>query len=178
VDEEDGECQVLTEADLRYRRRIREEWRSEMSRVSTEAATPEAVILATLAHLGSGQFGKTTARFAEAFRFTDHGIGLEFGDRARLAEFFQKVRELYPDSTLTANRVFTSGDHVIVEWTYRATITEPFYGGLPRRRPVSVQGVSVVRTHDGEITEWADYYDGLTSRRSALAVYFQEWVEL
>jgi hypothetical protein len=36
----------------------------------------------------------------------------------------------------------------------------------------------VVQTHEGEISEWMDYYDGLKSRRTALAAYFQEWVEL
>ena len=33
-------------------------------------------------------------------------------------------------------------------------------------------------THEGEIVEWADYYDGLKSRRTALAAHFQEWFEL
>ena len=118
------------------------------------------------------------ADFSEEFRFEDHGIGLEFTDKERLAEFFQKTRELYPDSTLQTDTIFLSGDHVIMEWTLQATLTEPFYGGLSREVRVSLHGVSVVRTDGGKITEWADYYDGLTSRRTALASYFTEWVEL
>jgi hypothetical protein len=43
---------------------------------------------------------------------------------------------------------------------------------------VSVNGASIVRTENGKITDWADYYDGLTSRRTALAAHFKEWVEL
>jgi hypothetical protein len=27
------------------------------------------------------------------------------------------------------------------------------------------------------ISDWADYYDGLTSRRTRLADYFTEWIE-
>jgi hypothetical protein len=40
-----------------------------------------------------------------------------------------------------------------------------------------LQGVSIVRADNGKITDWSDYYDGLTSRRTALASYFTEWVE-
>ena len=149
-----------------------------MSSVSSHIATPEAVVSGVLMNLRSERFVEATTRFAEEFRFTDHGIGLEFKDRSRLIEFFCKVREFYPDSSLITNRVFTSGDHVILEWTYRATITEPFYGGHSLKVPISVQGASVVQTHEGEISEWVDYYDGLKSRRTALAAYFQEWVEL
>jgi len=70
------------------------------------------------------------------------------------------------------------GDHVVTEWTLRTTMTEPFYGGLSRKVPMSLHGASIVRIHDGKITDWSDYYDGLTSRRAALASYFTEWVEL
>ena len=149
-----------------------------MSNVSGNIATPEAVVSGVLMNLRSERFVEATTRFAEEFRFTDHGIGLEFRDRARLTEFFCKVREFYPDSSLITNRVFTSGDNVILEWTYRATITEPFYVGHSLEVPVSVQGVSVVQTHEGEISEWVNYYNGLKSRRTALAAYFHEWVEL
>jgi hypothetical protein len=53
-----------------------------------------------------------------------------------------------------------------------------FYGGLSRKVRVSLQGVSIVRTDNGKITDWSDYYDGLASRRTALASHFTEWVEL
>jgi hypothetical protein len=149
-----------------------------MSNVSSHIATPEAVVSGVLRHLRGERFVEATTRFAEEFRFTDHGIGLEFKDRARLTEFFGKGREFYPDSSLITNRVFTSGDHVILEWTYRATITEPLYGGHSLKVPISVQGASVVQTHEGEISEWVNYYDGLKSGRTALAAYFKEWVEL
>ena len=149
-----------------------------MSKVSTQIVTPEDLISGVLVNRQNGQFVDASVHFAKEFRFMDHGVGLEFKDRARLAEFFYKVREFYPDSSLITNRVFTSGDHVILEWTYRATITEPFCGGHSLKVPISVQGASVVQTHEGEISEWADYYDGLKSRRTALAAYFQDGPEL
>jgi hypothetical protein len=39
-------------------------------------------------------------------------------------------------------------------------------------------GASIVRTENGKITDWADYYDRLSSRRTVLAAHFEEWVEL
>jgi steroid delta-isomerase-like uncharacterized protein len=134
-------------------------------------------VLTVLTHLKNGKIEDAITRFADEFRFKDHGIGLEFNGKDRLAEFFHKTRELYPDFLLQTDTMFVSGDHVITEWTLQAVLTEPFYGGLARKVKVSLQGVSIVRTNNGKITDWADYYDGLTSRRTALASYFTEWVE-
>lgn len=149
-----------------------------MHDVSLQTTRSDEVILAALAHLNSGNINNAIAYFATAFHFRDYGLGLEFTGSERLAEFFHKIRELYPDSLVSTDQVFVSGNHVVAEWTLRATLTEPFYGGLSQNVPVSVHGASIVRIDNGEITDWADYYDGLTSRRTALAAYFEEWVEL
>src|SRR5260370_31645769 len=97
-----------------------------MSEISIRMASPEGVVLTVLTHLRNGQIDDAIARFAEEFRFKDHGIGLEFKDKERLTEFFQKTRELYPDSLLQTDTIFVSGDHMITEWTLQATLTEPF----------------------------------------------------
>jgi hypothetical protein len=149
-----------------------------MSEIPVGMAALEGAVLTVLTDLKNGKIDDATARFAEEFRFKDHGIGLEFKDKELLAEFFQKTRELYPDSVLVTETIFVSGHHVITEWTLRATLTEPFQSGLSRKIPVSLQGTSIVRIGNGKITDWADYFDGLTSRRTALASYFKEWVEL
>jgi steroid delta-isomerase-like uncharacterized protein len=149
-----------------------------MSEIAIQTVTSEEVVLTVLPHLGNGKIDNAIAGFSEEFRFEDHGIGVEFTDKERLIEFFQKTRELYPDSTLQTDTIVLSGDHVIFEWILQSTLTEPFYGELSRKVRVSLHGASIVRTDDGKITEWTDYYDGLTSRRTALAAYFTEWVEL
>jgi len=149
-----------------------------MSEIQMEIAAQGEVVWTVLMHLRNGKISDATACFAEKFEFNDRGIGLEFKNRERLAEFFQKTRELYPDSSLQTDTIFVSGDHVITEWTLETTLMEPFYGGLSRKVPVSLHGASIVRTDDGKITDWPDYYDGLTSRRTALASYFTEWVGL
>ena len=149
-----------------------------MTYVETEAATQSEVVLAVLMHLKDGDVQDAIIRFAEKFEFNDRGIGLEFNDKERLAEFFEKTRELYPDSSLQPDRILVNGDYVVTEWTLKYTFTEPFYGGLSRKVPISLRGTSVVQIENGKITDWTDYYDGLTSRRTALAAHFTEWVEL
>ena len=148
-----------------------------MSEVSIQTLSPQRVVSAALKQLNREQIEDAVACFSTDFRYKDHGIGLEFRDKERLTEFFRKTRELYPDYFLQADQTFVSGEHVITQWTLQATITEPFYAGLIRRIPISVSGVSVARTDNGKIADWADYYDGLTSRRTALAAHFTEWVE-
>jgi len=151
---------------------------TEMSEIPIGVAGLEGMLSTVLTHLNNGEVNDAVTRFAEDFRFKDHGIGLEFKDKEHLREFFQKIRELYPHSYLQTDTILVSGDHVIAEWTLQTTLTEPFYGGLSRKVRVSLQGASIVRTDKGMITDWSDYYDGLVSRRTALASYFTEWVEL
>jgi len=138
----------------------------------------EGAVLTVMSQLNNGKIEEALASFAGEFQFKDYGIGLEFKDKERLAEFFYKTRELHPDSFLQTSTIFVSGNRVITEWTLRFTLTEPFYGGLKRNLKVTIQGVSIVQIENDKIAEWADYYDGLTSRRTALGAHFEEWVEL
>ena len=149
-----------------------------MSEIPIGMAASEGVVLTVLTHLKNGKIDDATALFAEDFWFKDHGIGLEFRDKERLGEFFYKTRELYPDSVLLTETVFVSGDHVITKWILKNTLREPFCGQLSREVRVSLHGVSITRAVNGKIADWTDYYDGLTSRRTALASYFTEWIEL
>jgi len=149
-----------------------------MCEVSRQMTASEEVVLNALTNLKNGKIENAIARFAKEFRFKDHGLGLEFNDKDRLAEFFRKSREFYPESFLQTGTIFLSGDHLITEWTLQTVVTEPFYGQLTRQVRVSLPGISIVRTESGLITDWADYYDGLTSRRTALASHFTEWREL
>ena len=148
-----------------------------MSQVSIQTFSPQGVVSAVLRPLNKEQIEDAVACFTTDFRYKDHGIGLEFTDKERLIDFFRKTRELYPDYFLQADQTFVSGEHVITQWTLQVTITEPFYGGLTRRLPISIAGVSIVGTDNGIIVDWADYYEGWTSRRTALAAHFTEWVE-
>ena len=71
-----------------------------MSEIPIGVAALEGMVLTVLTHLNNGEVDDAVTRFAEEFRFKDHGIGLEFKDKERLREFFQKIRGLYPHSFL------------------------------------------------------------------------------
>jgi steroid delta-isomerase-like uncharacterized protein len=148
-----------------------------MSSVPVQTLSPERVVSEVLGHLNQEQIQDAAAVFAWDFRYQDHGIGLEFREKKRLTEFFRKARELYPDYFVRTDRTFVSGEHVITQWTLQVTIPEPFYAQQTIKIPVSFAGVSIVRVDNGKIADWADYYNGLTARRTALAAYFTEWVE-
>src|SRR6266850_1442846 len=83
-----------------------------------------------------------------------------------------KTRELYPDSLLQTHTIFVSGNHIITEWSLQTILTEPLSSNVSRKVRVSLQGATIVRTENGKITSWSDYYDGLISRCTALASYF------
>ena len=115
----------------------------------------EGVVFTVLDQVKNGRIDDAIACFAEEFSFKDHGIGVEFRDKERLAEFFQKARELYPDSLLQTDAIFVSGDRVIMEWTLQANITEPLYAGLSRKVSVSVHGASIVLINNGKVAGWS-----------------------
>ena len=149
-----------------------------MSEIAIERATTEGVFLAVLGHLNNKHVREAIDCFTDEFTFRDRGTGLEFKEKERLAQFFEKTRELFPDLCVRLDALLVGVDRVAGEWTLHTTVTEPFYGGLSRRVQVSLPGVSVVRTNNGLITDWSEYYDGLTFRRTSLASYFTEWVEI
>ena len=148
-----------------------------MSELGIATAAPDKIVLALVSHLNEGQIDDALALFGDEFSFKDHGIRLEFNRKDRLAEFFRKARELYPDSLSQTETIFVIGPSALTEWTLQATLIEPAFGNCRWKVPISLHGASVVRTENGRITSWSDYYDGLISRRTALASYFTEWVE-
>jgi steroid delta-isomerase-like uncharacterized protein len=148
-----------------------------MSEVHIATVALEKMVLAVISHLNKGEIDDALALFADQFSFKDHGIGLEFNEKDRLGEFFRKARELYPDTLVRTEAIFVSGQHSLIEWTVQATLIEPAFGNWRQKVPISVHGASVVLVENGRIKLWSDYYDGLVSRRTALAAYFTEWVE-
>jgi ketosteroid isomerase-like protein len=137
--------------------------RIDMNEATIVAARYEEKVLSALRHLRNGNIEDALAEFAEEFCFTDRALGLEFTDRERLREFLLKERELYSGSSFQVKKSVVAEDHVIAEWLLQYMVKERFYGSSPRDVPVSVQGVSVVRTREGKVTAWSDYYDGLIS---------------
>jgi hypothetical protein len=79
---------------------------------------------------------------------------------------------------LRTDTILVSSDYVTIQWALHMVLTEPFFGGLSLNVPIALHGASIVRVENGKVKDWSDYYDGLESRRTALAAQFEEWVEL
>ena len=154
-----------------------------MSRIFQQTETcvvepnPSVIVDSFLQSIRDGQTSGAVELFADAFTFNDYGLLLCFTDKERLANFFDKQVQLCPDLLFTVDAQFSDGGNVSLFWTMKASVSEPGFGGRVRVIPVIVQGASFIRIQGEKIIEWADYYDGLTSRRQALAEYFRDWIE-
>jgi steroid delta-isomerase-like uncharacterized protein len=145
---------------------------------SSHTELGDQIVLSVVDKLNKGKAADAVDHFDADFKFNDHGLGLEFNNKARLEEFFDKTHELFPDAQLNVTAMFASGNHVVVEWTFTATYVEPFWPRGESRVPRSLLGVSIVAITGGRINERSDYYDSRTARRSRIADFFTDWVEL
>ena len=150
---------------------------SDSNNRSSRSKTPECVLQSMLLALNDGRIFDVVADFDDQFIFTDHALDLEFTDRANLADFFQKSRELFPDAVVDVLSIRESGDQAVAEWKLTATQSVR-YGNMPFRFRISLSGVTIACIQNGKIVRWSDYYDQMTSRRSGLAAHFKEWIEL
>ena len=134
------------------------------------------VLRSVFAALHEHNLSRAVDQFADDFAFNDYALDLQFTDKGRLTEFFRKACELFPDTVVELVSTFECGDYAIAEWKLTATQTESF-GSRSYRFPVVLRGSTIVQIENGRVAHWSDYYDGLVSRRTALASYFTEWVE-
>ena len=145
--------------------------------VSTEAEIATDILKSVFAALNQKDIFRAVGHFADDFTYRDHALDLEFADKARLIEFFQKSRDLVPDSVAELVSTFGCGDCAFAEWKLTATQIVPF-GSRSYRSRIVLSGSTIVKIRSESIAHWADYYDHLTSRRTDLASHFKDWVEL
>ena len=141
-------------------------------RVSDSLRTLESA----LAALSDGRVRELVEQFGDKFAFNDHALMLEFTDKPRLTDFFEKSRELFPDTKLEIVSLSEDGNRAIAQWKLSATQTVP-YGSISYRFPISLFGATIVRVENGRIVQWSDYYDQSSSRRMNLGAFFTDWVE-
>jgi hypothetical protein len=149
------------------------------SRIETQfdQERSERTLRSVLTALSEGRFPEALSRFDDHFTFIDHALDLEFTNKEGLIEFFQRSRELFPDTALEIESAFGYGGHATAEWKLTATQTEP-YGSLHYRFPIVLQGSTIARVVNGRVTRWSEYYDKPTSRRYHLSGTFKDWIEL
>ena len=141
----------------------------------TAVSNPKYILQSVLTALSHGKISEAVDQFDDHFTFNDHALGLEFTDKRRLSEFFQKSRELFPDTVIEVISTIESGDHVIADWKLTATQTVSYW--IQLQVPISLPAVSIAEVENGRITHWSDYYDEKTSRRVTLASLFADWIE-
>ena len=140
-------------------------------------SAPKRILQSVLVALNEGKISEAVNQFDDHFTFIDHALDLEFTDKESLIEFFQKSRELFPDTAVEVDSTFQCGDHAVAEWRLTATQTVPYYGSTHFRISIPLRGTSIVRIEDGRISHWSDYYDPSRSWRFSLAALFREWTE-
>ena len=140
------------------------------------AVTPVDILQTALAALNERNIFRALDRFADDFTFNDYALDLQFRDKGRLTEFFQKACELFPDTVVELVSTFECGDYAIAEWKLTATQIEQF-GSRSYRFPIVLRGSTIVQIEKRRVTHWSDYYDQLTSRRGPLKAFFEEWIE-
>jgi hypothetical protein len=96
---------------------------------SRNVNSPQLILQSALVALSGGRFSEVLTCFGNRFRYNDHAPALEFTDKPRSTEFFEKSRELFPDTTLEIVSLFEDRDHAIAEWKLAATQTVP-YGSI------------------------------------------------
>src|SRR5262249_37832620 len=144
---------------------------------SIGVSAPKRILQSVLAALNEGKIAKAVDQFDDRFSFSDHALDLEFTDKGRLVEFFQKTRELFPDTVVEVDSTFQCGGYAIAEWKLTATTQTVPYGSTRFAIPISLRGTSIVHIENGRITHWSDYYDQNRSWRFGLAAFFREWIE-
>ena len=95
---------------------------------------------------------------------------LQFTNKGRLTEFFQKACEMFPDTVVELVSTFECGRKLT------GTQIEQF-GSRSCRFPIVLRGSTIVQVENGRVAHWSDYYDELTSRRGPLKAFFEEWIE-
>jgi len=135
------------------------------------------ILRSVMTAFNNGSISEMIEPFDDQFTFIDQALGLEFTDKQRLKEFFEKSRELFPDTAIELVSTYECGDNIIAEWRVTATQVQK-YVGLHQQLRISFAGVSVIHIEDERITHWSDYYDKSTSWRMNLAGFFTEWIEV
>src|SRR5215469_12717903 len=107
----------------------------------TAVSNPRNILQSVLTALSHGKTSQAVDQFDDDFTFNDQALGLEFTDKGRLTEFFQKSRELFPDAVVEVISTFESGDYVIAEWKLSATQTVSYW--IQLQVPISLPGVSI-----------------------------------
>jgi hypothetical protein len=166
----------VTNEHYEHRAAMRESYMLNSHDNAIPVKAPRLILQTALAALKDGRTSEAVEHFDKRFKFNDHALSLEVTDKLRLAEFFEKAHELFPDTALEVVSLTEGGDYAIAAWKLTATRTVPC-GSSSYLFPVVLHGSTIVRVERARIVQWSDYYDHESFRRIGLASHFKEWIE-
>ncbi|HET7095730.1 MAG TPA: ester cyclase, partial [Thermomicrobiales bacterium] len=95
--------------------------------------------------------------------YTDHvvhhwGIGPDTTGRAAMAARLAGLRDAFPDLTVTHGPLVQDGDYVAATWVIHATQQGEHPSGIaPTGKPVTLEGIDLIRIECGRIAEiWTE----------------------
>ena len=98
--------------------------------------------------------------------FVDHGLPatMDLGF-AGARQAVQGALDAFPDGQWTVEDLIAEGDKVVVRWKMQATHEHPFRGIAPGGKPVTINGITILRLVDGKIVERWVNWDSLALRQ-------------
>jgi ketosteroid isomerase-like protein len=144
--------------------------------IEAQQQTNRGIVHAVFAARNAQTIPEALSYFQDDAKFHDYALNLNFDTKERLALYFHKIAETFPDGAIQVDEVLESKETSIVTWTFTA-VREP--SSYPHQRHVRIvlNGVSIATFCSGRIVEWRDYYDALISQRLGLAASFVDWQE-
>lgn len=70
-----------------------------------------------------------------------------------LHHWFDTAQSAFPDVHFTLHDLLAEDDKVTARWSYKATNTGAFLGGMATQKQVTDEGINIFRIEDGRIAE-------------------------
>jgi len=89
-----------------------------------------------------------------------HGTGeLAEADRGAFVQFIGAMLEAFPDTNVTVDNLFSSGDKVTYRMTIKGTHKAELMGIPATNKAITVRSIGIVRVSGGKIVEEWENYD-------------------
>ncbi len=103
--------------------------------------------------------------------YVDHSLPATMDPRfAGAKRAVQGALDAFPDGQWTVEDLIAEGEKVVMRWKMQATHEHEFRGIAPGGKPVTVTGITILRTVDGKIVERWVNWDSLALRQPSETV--------
>lgn len=125
----------------------------------TDSRAPEPLVRGFFDALARHDFARAAGALAEHCDWQSMATGrVEHGPDPIVAGLREYVAA-FPDWKVSIERLFASGDVVVVEWKTTGTFRGEFRGQAPNGKRFSRVGCAVAEVQRGMIVRYRDYYD-------------------